>query len=241
MNIVICDDDLSSRLITKINIERWATERSEKAEIALFDNGDALLDHLEKAKTDIIFLDIMMPLLTGMETARIIRSRSIDVKLVFLTSSPEFAIESYDVNASGYLLKPIVYEKLAKLLDKAKSELAKAPSRFPVKTALGYQSIDPKKLECMEAQGKKVTFHMSDGTSVDASGTFSSYGKMLSGEQGFFKCHRSYIIGLSHVKSFTASEVTTYSGMVFPIARGLGQAFKDAYCIFMQYLSLNKK
>ncbi len=233
MTIVICDDDKSCIFNTRANIEHWIEERSRNDEIIVFDNGDDLLDHLPKHKADLVFLDIMMPFLDGMEIAHMIRERSIDVNLVFLTSTPDYAIESYDVNASGYLLKPIIYEKMAQLLDRIVAKSLAKSATITIKTNLGYRNLELQKIECMEAQGKNVVFHMSDGTVAEAIGKFSSYEEQLMKENGFFKCHRSYILGLKHINNFSTAEATTVSGLTCPIARGLGPAFKDAYFSFM--------
>ncbi len=229
MIILICDDDFISRENTKIQVEHWITERSRKDEIVLFDNGDSLLDYLSKQKADLLLLDIMMPILSGMETAHIIRERALDIKLVFLTSAAEFAIESYEVNASGYLLKPPAFDKLSALMDKLLLSPQDNNDRILVKTHMGFQSLEAEKITCIEAQGKNVIFHMSDGSKIEAIGKFSLYIEQLADNRSFFKCHRSYLIGLSHVKSFTSSEVILNSNMRCPIARGLGNAFKEAY------------
>ncbi|MCR5823124.1 MAG: LytTR family DNA-binding domain-containing protein [Lachnospiraceae bacterium] len=233
MTIVICDDDETCRLNTSEKIRKWMKERSRNDRIILFDNGDALLDHLEKNRADVLFLDIMMPLLSGMETARIIRERTVDIKLVFLTSAPEYAVESYEVNAAGYLLKPPDHKKLCALLDKFAEEAEAKKEHILVKTRMGYRNLDPSVIECAEAQGKNVIFHLSDGTEVEAVGKFSTYEEQLLKDKSFFKCHRSYIVGLAHVKTFTTGEAITLSGFCCPIARGEGSAFKDACFNFM--------
>ncbi len=229
MTILICDDDITCRLTAQLNIERWVGEHSRNDKVILFDNGDSLLEYLEWQNADIIFLDIMMPLLSGMETAHIIRERSMDVKLVFLTSAPEFALESYDVNAFGYLLKPVEYSRLSQVMEKLLDSTKEDAKHLTVRTAHGYKQINPDNLECLEALGKKVIFHMSDGSKVETNGRFSDYEQLLLKNERFFKCHRSYLVGLSHVDRFSSGEIVTLSGLHCPIARGLGSAFKEAY------------
>ena len=76
----------------------------------------------------IILLDILMPLLNGMDTARELRQYDKTVKIIFLTSSPEFALESYDVKAYSYLLKPVTYEKLEETLNECVKTFAIDPN-----------------------------------------------------------------------------------------------------------------
>ena len=112
MNIAICDDDLLYMNQVKEMIEKWGKEHHEDVSIYLFNHGDALINSYQKSHIEVILLDIMMPLLNGMETAHEIRKNDSVVKIIFLTSSPEFALESYDVKASGYLLKGVSMDGL---------------------------------------------------------------------------------------------------------------------------------
>ena len=112
MNIAICDDDLLYMNQVKEMIEKWGKEHHEDVSIYLFNHGDALINSYQKSHIEVILLDIIMPLLNGMETAHEIRKNDSVVKIIFLTSSPEFALESYDVKASGYLLKGVSMDGL---------------------------------------------------------------------------------------------------------------------------------
>lgn len=84
----------------------------------LFASGEAFLEHFEPGRYDIIFLDIYMSGMTGMETARRIREQDTNCSLLFVTTSPDFAIDSYDVNATYYLLKPVNEAQVTRALDR---------------------------------------------------------------------------------------------------------------------------
>lgn len=83
---------------------------------------------------------MIMPLVNGMDTARELRQSDTAVRLVFLTSSPEFALESYEVRAFDYLLKPVTYERLAQLLDELSSMRPAATDELVIKTSFGYHA-----------------------------------------------------------------------------------------------------
>lgn len=116
IRIAVCDDspDFLQRAVDMV--ERWSQQCGIPTEIYPFDNGDALLSKNAVTHMDIIFLDIIMPLQNGIDTAKELRQNDNAAKIIFLTSSPEFALESYEVKAQGYLLKPVTYEKLRKSL-----------------------------------------------------------------------------------------------------------------------------
>ena len=164
---------------------------------------------------DIIFLDIIMPLLNGMDTARELRQHDRAVQIIFLTSSPEFALESYEVRAQGYILKPVSQEKLSKELNELAIQYDEEPKHLILKTAFGYQ--------------KRVLFHLCSGQILEVSEPLNHFEQQLLNTDGFFKCHRSYLVYLPNVNHFNNNEVTTRSGQTIPIARGYGKAFKEAY------------
>lgn len=233
IKIAVCDDNLLCLNQTKQSIDKWAQEKNLPVTVFSFDNGDVLLDRYRIGKIDIVLMDIMMPILDGMETAREIRKNDSAVKIIFLTSSPEFAVESYDVKASGYLLKPIKYDKLCNVLNDCVQSLRKEPDNIAVRTVLGYQKIYLNNIECIEAQNKKVVFNLNDGSSREALDTISNYAETLTLEKGFFKCHRSYIVYMPNVDHFNSLEIKTKSGISVPIARGYSKTFKEAYFAYI--------
>ena len=170
-----------------------------------------------------------MPLLNGMDAARELRQRDKSVKIIFLTSSPEFALESYEVKAQGYVLKPIAYDKLKELLDECAQSFAEEPKNMVIKTVTGYQKLYFHEIEFAEAQNKRVFFHLRSGNIIESAEPFHSFEERFSSQDGFFKCHRSYLVYLQNVDHFTAAEIITKSGRNIPVSRGYAKAFKEAY------------
>lgn len=191
------------------------------------------MESMASARLDIIFLDIMMPLLSGMDTAREIRQRDKAVKIVFLTSSPEYALESYSVKASGYILKPVSDEKLSEVLNDCNAALKEEPEHLLLKSIHGYHKIYLHVIEYIEAQNKRVVFFLKSGQSLMITEPLYSFENKLLAKDGFFKCHRSYIVSMLYVNSFSLTDITMKSGCRIPIARGSGKAFQDAYFSYM--------
>lgn len=229
MRIAVCDD--SPEFIQQAigMVERWSEQSSTPAEIYRFDNGDALLAKNAVTHMDIIFLDIIMPLQSGIDTAKELRQSDNAVKIIFLTSSPEFALESYEVKAQGYLLKPVSYEKIKETLDECSREFETEAKNIVLKTAFGYQKLYFHDIEYLEAQNKRVVFYLQTGKTVEAVQPLHSLENQITVNDGFFKCHRSYLVYMPNVDHFSMTEITTKSGRSIPIARGYGKAFKDAY------------
>ena len=233
MRIVICDDDSLCLKAAAAAVEAWAADRHQRVDIGIFDNGDDLIENLQQKPASLLLLDIFMPVFSGMDIAREIRFFDQDLIIVFLTSSSEFAVESYDVQASGYLLKPLDRSKLCTVLDRCLNDLKPLPKRVILRTAGGYFSQQISEIECVEAQNKTMLITKTNGECVRSTDTLSHLEQNLTLDAGFFKCHRSYLVNLFAVEHFSMSGLVTKSGRNIPIARGYGKAFKDAYFALM--------
>lgn len=233
IRIAVCDDDDISLQNAVSMIEKWSEQNGIQVGLFTFDNGDALIARNAALRMDIIFLDIVMPLLNGMDAAKEIRQQDTAVNIIFLTSTPEYALESYDVKARGYLLKPVSYDRMKELLDDCCRNLDTEPGNLLLKTETGYQKIYYRDIEYIEAQNKKIIVYMRSGRSVRTTQTLRSFESNLNESEGFFKCHRSYIVYIPNVDHFNLSEINTKSGHCIPIARGFGKAFQEAYFSYM--------
>ena len=233
IKIAVCDDspDFLQRAVDMV--ERWSEQSRTPAEIYRFDNGDALLAKNAVTHMDIIFLDIIMPLQNGIDTAKELRQSDNAVKIIFLTSSPEFALESYEVKAQGYLLKPVTYEKIKETLDECSHDFEAEAKNIVLKTAFGYQKLYFHDIEYLEAQNKRVVFFLRTGKTVEAAQPLHFLEDKITENDGFFKCHRSYLVYMPNVDHFSMTEIMTKSGRSIPIARGYGKAFKEAYFAFV--------
>lgn len=229
IRIGICDDETECLNSASSLIEHWSNERNIPVELYRFDNGDELISKNTFVRMDIIFLDIIMPLLNGIETAKELRQNDKAVKLVFLTSSPEFALKSYEVKAQDYLIKPLTCDRLNEVLDECSLSFHYEPKNLVLKTSYGFQKLYFHDMEYAEAQNKKVIFYLRNDRVVEVTEPFYSFEDKLMDEDGFFKCHRSYLVYLPNVDHFDNANITTKSGRVVPIARGYGKAFQDAY------------
>ena len=124
LKIAVCDDTHSFLIDTQEMIRQWPN-RPAGMSVSLFCDADALIEAHKAEPFDIILLDVVMPLLNGIEAASEIRRQDRSVKIVFLSVSPEFAVDSYTVKADNYLLKPANRQQLFACLDELYAELRK--------------------------------------------------------------------------------------------------------------------
>ena len=171
-----------------------------------------------------------MPLLNGIDTAKGNTQHGADCSCDFFWPLPEnFALDSYDVKAFHYLLKPVNTLKTFFLLWMIFFKTYNVPAEtFIAHTTDGFCSITLNDVDYLEAQNKQVLVCLSNGTTLKIRELFVKCEGVFTPAKGFFKCHRSYIVNLSHIKQFTRTMVTTGISSV-PISRNNYSAFKDAY------------
>lgn len=231
MRVAICDDDRTALNHVAGLLDSWA-KNCPCFVVECFTEGDSLIRAQKSSRPfDIILLDIIMPGFNGIEVAREIRSFDKDSKIVFLTSSAEFAIDSYSVKASNYLLKPVAPEALFSCLEELAEEISRKASlnTIQVKGPRTVHRLNTSSIEFLEAHGKHVSVALSNGEVLDSIEPLYNFEAKLSLEYGFYKCHRSYIVNLNHVSTYTADEVVMRSGVRIPISRNCRSEFKSIY------------
>ena len=229
MRVAICDDDAAFLDDATLAVRSWGERRGVSVEVSRCASGYELLSLCRETRQDLVLLDILMPGISGMDVARELRARDEAVRIAFLTSSPEYAVDSYEVHAAEYLLKPVSRERLERLLAECARERTEDAPSVVVRTAFGYQRVFLADVECAEARNKRVLLWMRDGGGVEAVEPLRAYEQRLTIERGFFKCHRSYLVNLVNVERFSATDAVMRSGRVVPVARSVRREFQEAY------------
>lgn len=229
MNIAVCDDEI--QFIEKVCplLETWAKQRDIQLSLFCFTNGDDLIDAHKSKCMDLIFLDVIMPLLNGIETAKELRRIDTSVPIIFLTSAKEFAVESYDVKAFWYLLKPLDDTKLQNVLEHFIKAFPLTEQFITAQTSDGFCKIFITNVCYLEAQNKHVLIYLTDGRTIEIKERFLKCQETFSEDKGFFLCHRSYIVNLNYVEKFSKTSLITSSHVTLPISRNRYTAFKEAY------------
>ena len=228
MRIAICDDQQSQLDQIRQMILDWKGYPGTLT-VRCFENGDDLLQAHRTTPFDIIFLDVLMPLLNGMETAKELRQSDKMVRLIFLTSSADYAVEAFTVKASNYLLKPLEPGKLHRCLEELSEELHTSARKICIRGIHAKHQIPLENIEYIESQNKRILFVLSGGETILSGEPLYAYEEKLTLADGFFKCSRSFIVNIHRIDTFTAKEIRTRSGARIPISRSCHREFKRAY------------
>ncbi|MEL1136559.1 LytTR family DNA-binding domain-containing protein [Desulfitobacterium sp. THU1] len=237
MKIAVCDDDLQELDRISSLLDTYLKDTKAGLIYKTFHNATELLSTMSISDYDLLLLDILMPGMTGMEAAHEIRGFDTEVKIVFLTSSPEFAVESYAVKSYDYILKPVSKDKLFSILDSVIAEEQKPLEGLTVKTQSGLTRILFSKLAFVEVMNKKLYFNMADGSVREVSSPLVDIEDQLLSRPEFVKVQRSYIVNLWQVAELGAKELITHAGKTVPISRLLYRKVREAY---MKHLFLEK-
>ncbi len=229
MRIAICDDDKEELARISSFLDKYQREHNASLTYKAFHSGVELLSTVRSGDFALYLLDVIMPAVNGVEVAKEIRSFDTEAKIVFLTSSPEFAVASYTVKAMDYILKPVEEGRLFGVLNELMTDSQKPQEGLTVKAKSGITRILFSRLVYVEVVNKQVYFHLSDNSVREITARLSEFEQTLLARPEFMRVHRSYIVNLFQINELTANGLTTHQGNSIPVSRALYKEVRDAY------------
>lgn len=222
IEIALCDDNAEDIKAIGSFAEYFAAEHSEfPLRLSVFNSAAGLLKVIEDTNGfDLYILDVMMPEMTGIQLAEIIRGRGEQAEILFLTVSREYAVDAFAVRASGYLLKPVSKESFDEEVLRAVQKLTNEKSAaITVKTKDGMRRIQLHKLIMIESFNHTRVLTMSDGSVLETSATLSELFEALSDQKNFYMPHRAYIVNLDYSMGIKRCELLMFGNRRIPIPR----------------------
>lgn len=225
LSIAVCDDELlfCTQLCKKI--ECTLEKLGNSCVVRQFQSGRELLEAVEQF--DLIFLDVLMEDLNGMETAKMIRERACDKPLIFISSSRDYVWDSYEVEAFWYLVKPVSEEKLARVLQRAVAKLKSEPQEYLIiQKERSPRKIFLKNIFYFDIRGRIIEIHGREGV-LPYYGRIGELERQLC-KKGFFRCHKSILVNLGLIDRHNRQELILENGERLPIARRRYENFCQA-------------
>ena len=223
MNIAICDDLQVERDILIKTIKNFKSN----ALVFEYENGNEIIADHKRNRYDLVFLDILMPIMNGMDVAEAIREYDKETHIVFLTTSEEFAVRSYRVFAFDYLLKPIRENEIQDCLRRFTS-LKMETGSINVK----FMGVDTKILISnilyLESNLHKIVFYLTGNREIKLTAKLSDYERLIE-NFNFCRCHKSYIVNVEHISSISGVEYTMTNGDKIKISRQYSYNAKKVY------------
>jgi DNA-binding LytR/AlgR family response regulator len=233
LKIALCDDNKADllRLVTLLDAYRHV--RKLELSYKCFQNALDLIASMESLEYDLILLDVLMPGINGIQAAREIRQADNRMEIIFLTTSPEFAVDSYSVRAYYYILKPATEEKLFPILDRLINNSRKPDDSLVIKTQSSVLSLPFSKIEYVEVQLKRLYFYLTDGSIREVTASLNEYEHALLKRPGFIKVHRSCLVNLKWVQELRQNELITLMGRRVPVSRSAYPRLRTAFTQFL--------
>ena len=197
MRIAVCDDSSLDRELFVALLHHYFVSKPISNEIIQYENGVDLLHDVEDDMWfDIVFLDIYMNDLLGIDVAHKLRSLGYRGHIIFLTATADFAVDSYEVEALGYLLKPQSFEKLSQVMDRAIR--AMTTNTYLVKNHSKIIRVPYHEILYAESMNSKCIMHCCNDQSYVIYKRLTTIEHELN-DKRFLRCHQSYLVNMDHI------------------------------------------
>ena len=237
LRIAVCDD-MPDELQNIVSLtDQYITAKNLDAEMTKFSHPDELLTAIEAESFHIYILDIVMPMVSGLELGKEIRRLDREAQIIYATTEPQFALQAYAASPINYLIKPIDKQQLFDTLTLAISKLDFAEGQtLTVKTADSLRVIRLSDIVCCEYRSHAVIFSLTSGEELLSRTIRENYSEYISSilkDRHFLQCHTAFVVNMRRVERFSKDSFTVCGGKTVPIAAKQYPAVRDAY---MDYL-----
>ena len=231
IHIAICDDEKYMSDHIKTMASGFFRKKNRKIHIRTFASGEDLLNY--DGQIDILFLDIQMKDMDGMETARRLRADKFRGFLVFITVLKEMVFQSFEVQAYDYLVKPVDNKQFEKTMERLYTSMCSA-SEDSLLVQRGYEGriIRKDQIVFCEIIDRKIYLNLVSGEVVDYYERIENLDTRLG--DYFFRCHRSYLVNLKHLKGYKNGTAYMDNGKEVPVSRLRGKEFSSAVLQYMK-------
>lgn len=240
--IALCDDETAELHKTEELLNAYEKKHPEITfMVECFESADELLYMVRERSyvPDLIFMDIFLPgskgrpACLGMDAAKKLRDMGNKSNLFFLTTSREYALEAFDVEASQYLLKPVTEKRLSDALDKFMENIETERKKYILLRIDGrLVRVSVNDIVYCEAQGKKQCLYLADGGEFLLRMTMTELYELLAEYQEFVRIGAAFIVNLEYINSMSAKDIYLGNGKKIYLPRGTYKMLKELYLRF---------
>ncbi len=204
--VAIVEDEKESQKTVLNFLRQYEIEHAVYFDVQCYDDGVKFLEEY-KCDFSIVFMDIQLPFINGMEVAKSLRNKDDEVCIVFITNMAQYAVEGYTVQAVGYLVKPITYYQFSVMLEKVLSIIEdQEDTEILLHVEQGQQRISVNEIHYVEVQGHWLTYHCIEGRDIRVRNSMKNAEEQLKGK-GFARCNDYYLVNLRYVEKVNAESV----------------------------------
>ena len=228
--ISVCDDNGGELEKICSIINDYTAENNINAEVKTFSSGRELIEYEYGGQySDIYILDIIMPDMNGIQLGKAIRQKNPEAFIIFLTTSKDYALESYSVKAFSYLIKPAVREAVEAELADCFSRISKPPERFVLKCSTGTVSVSAEDIVYIEYYNHRMIYRLAGGKVLESVYFRETFDSMIGNfikNGSFIKSSASYLVNMKHIKNVNNVGFTMSDGTLLTVTRRYAEARK---------------
>lgn len=228
--IAIVEDEEKSLHNLEQCLQMYQESRKQQFVISAFRDCNSYLSESKK-QFDIVFMDIDLPGMTGMECARRLRETDNVVTLIFVTQLAQYAIEGYSVSALDYIVKPVTFKDIVARLDRALELIDLKKDKYIEVHGKGFYRINLNEIIYVDISGHKLTFHLFNGKEVLGWGTLKKLEEELS-PYGFVCCNSYCLVNLKYVLSLKSANIKMVGNIELTVTRRRKDKF---LAVFTEY------
>ena len=237
MNIAIIEDSGQELSLLERCLQSYLSSRQVYRVIDTYTSGEAFLENWPSKYYDLVFMNILMEGISGIEVARKIRETDSECLLIFISSSKEYALQGFEVRAFDYLLKPLSEERFQKTMDLCQNELAKHIRYIEVKESRTLVKIPLNEIIYTDYYNHYIQIHTA-ARLIRSYQQFDVFSPLLLCYPQFLCCYRNCIVNMDHVDSVDKHDFVMENGERVPITRGNRNSIYQQYADY-QFLKIN--
>ena len=232
LEIAICDDDKTEIQILEAMIYKHCNDICSQVIISTYQDGRDLLDSTKRFH--VIFLDIQMDSINGIETAKELRKSDKQVKIIYVTNYNNFQCEAFSVRAFGYITKPVTYKQISEQLNDVieYSTIESNKSEFTFSTNKGFRTCETDNIYYFESANHKTKMVYDNDILILSDSIINIYNKLK--PFGFSMPHKSFVINLLHVSKIQGYDVLMTNGSIIPMSQKRAVEFKSEFHSFLK-------
>lgn len=219
---VVEDDGHAAKRLRDCLDEYSRTHAGARFEVTEFREPTGFLEPY-KATWDIVFMDIEMPNMDGMQAAHRLRELDASTILIFVTNMAQFAAKGYEVDALDYIIKPFAYPDFERKLERAIRLANRGGESLLIAQRGSTRRVALRDIGYIEIRSHNLEYHTDDGT-ISAYGSLQEIEERLSGS-AFIRCGKPYLVNSSHIAQVAGDTVTLADGTQLPIGRAYRKSF----------------
>ena len=215
--IAVVDDRKPDRDWLAEKLAAYMARQGLEYELSAFESGEDFLAALRAARFDVVFMDVYLGGMTGVETAQRLRAIDMDCKLVFLTSSEDYMRQGFSLNSAHYLVKPVGNADFEQAMENCRVQPSCQPPTLTVTVGGQTLEVDTREIRYVDVQQRSAVLHTGAG-SLSLSVSFSTAAERLMENRRFLLCYKGVLVNIDHIAAQEGEDFILGDGTRLPIA-----------------------